>query len=429
MTKYIYNIGASHRSANIEFRENLYVPESEVTDHITAVKSDFQLTEVFALSTCNRVELFYVCEQSDHHHGAKILSSFVKKTDVSERDILQNSHFFEQSTAIHHMMAVTASLDSVIVGETQITGQIKEAAEIARSANCLGSILERLFQESLGVAKRVRSETAIGAKTVSISHAALDLSKMVFSELNKTRILVIGAGEMARIAAKYALSYSPFHLTICNRTIERAEEIVKEIGGGEAVGLDELEREIIYADIILSATASTSYIVTKTMVQSIIHKRSRRPLFIADIAIPRDIDPDLKLMEDIYLFDVDDLKQVVDEHIDERRAAAIKAEVIIHEGTENFNTWLNRLAIKPTLAAFHQHLHSLMQKELDKTLSKEIFMSLTAEQKEALQRMIEASSRKISSDAAKIIQTTESNEKRADFADALKRMFLEKEPS
>jgi glutamyl-tRNA reductase len=428
MTKYIYNIGASHRSANIEFREGLYVPESEITRHITDIKSEFQLSEVFALSTCNRVELFYVCDQSDHHHGVKILSSFAKKPEISEKEILQNSHFFEQSTAIHHMMAVTASLDSVIVGETQITGQIKEAAEIARSANCLGSILERLFQESLGIAKRVRSETAIGAKTVSISHAALDLSKMVFSEIKKTRILIIGAGEMARIAAKYALSYKPFHLTICNRTIERAQDIVNEIGGGEAIGLDELEREMIYADIILSATASTEYIITKRMFEGLTHKRNGRPIFIADIAIPRDVDPDIKEMEDIYLFDVDDLKQVVDEHIDERKNAAKKAEVLIHEGTANFNVWLNRLSIKPTLAAFHHHLHAAMQKELDRTLSKEIFSNLTNEQKEALLRMIEASSRKISSEAAKIIQTTESNEKRADFAEALKRLFLEREP-
>jgi glutamyl-tRNA reductase len=411
----------------VEFREELFIAESLIHDRLLATKNAFSLKELFALSTCNRVELFFVGDPSDHKRGAEILSFFVNKETVQQKDILPSSHFFSDAQAIQHMMKVTASLDSVVVGETQITGQIKDAAEIARSAKCLGPILGRLFQESLAVSKRIRSETSIGSKTVSISHTALDLAKMIFTDLSETKILIIGSGEMARIAAKYAYSYNPVSLTLCNRTIEKAKSITTEIGGGFAVGLEDLDHELTSADIVITATSSPQYIVSLKKFRALAPKRRRRVLFMVDIAIPRDIDPDIRLCDDVYLFDVDDLKQVVDENLEERKEAAKKAEVMIDQGSLEFQDWLDKLHVKPTLASFHVFLNDLFLKELEKTLSKEMFSRLEAEHRLALTSMMEATARKLSSKAAKTIHETDSNDFRAELTEALRQIFLEKE--
>ncbi len=427
MKHHIYNIGASHRSANVEFREEIYIEESRIQERLQATKNAFPIQELLALSTCNRVELFFVSEASDHNLGAQILSFFVNKTSVDADKIMGSSHFFAEAEAVHHMMKVTSSLDSIVIGETQITGQIKDAAEIARSTKCLGPILGRLFQEALAVNKRIRSETTIGSKTVSISHTALDLAKMIFNDLSKTKILIIGSGEMARIAAKYAYSYNPVSLTLCNRTLEKAKAITSEIGGGKAVALDQLDQELMAADIVIAATSSPQYIISQQRLGAIAPKRGHRVLFMVDIAIPRDIDPAIRLFDDIYLFDVDDLKQVVDENLVERKEAAKKAEVMIDQCSLEFQDWLAKLHTKPTLAGFHQYVTDLLLKELEKTLSKEICSQLSSEQRLALTSMMEASARKISSQAAKNIQDTSSLSQRTELTEALRQMFLEKE--
>lgn len=427
MTQKIFNIGASHRSADISFREALAVPENQIPERLRSIKEVFKFSEVFALSTCNRVELFMVCDALDHEKSAEVLASFVNKADITGQSIKENSHFYEQSSAVHHMMEVTASLDSIVLGETQITGQMKEAVGLAKQEGCLGPILERLHQESLTVTKQIRRETAIGQKTVSVSHAALDLAKTVFTNFSTTSILIIGAGEMARTAAQYSNSYHPKTLTILNRTIDKAQKIAEELGKANFGGLDELDHQIQSADIILSATSSAEYVLTAPQLKRALAKRSGRPLFIVDIAIPRDIDPEIRLLSDVYLFDVDDLKEIVDDNMEERRKAAKEASLLITKTCHDFNAWLDRLSIAPVLADFHAYLVSGLQKELEKTLAKDLFSHLDATQIEALQRMIDAAAKKISAQASKTIQRQEDQDTRSNYAYSLKKLFLDKD--
>jgi len=427
MTLKIFNIGASHRSAAISFREGLAIPEDQIGLRLREVKENFELKEAVVLSTCNRVEFFIVCEHMDHEKSSEILESFVKKEHITRDAIKQNSHFYEQSSAVHHMMEVTASLDSIVLGETQITGQIKDAVNIAREQGCIGPILERLHQESLTVTKQIRRETAIGQKTVSVSHAALDLAKTVFTNISSTSILIIGAGEMARTAAQYSQSYRPKNLTILNRTIDKAQAVTQTLGMGSFGGLDDLDHQLHSADIMISATSATEYILSSNHLKRILSKRKGKPLFIVDIAIPRDIDPEIRLLEDVYLFDIDDLKEVVDDNMEERRKAAKDARFMISKYCHDFTEWLDRLSIKPVLADFHNYIFASLQKELEKTLAREIFSSLNSQQKEALDRMVDAAARKLSAQASKTIQRQEDPNIRSHYAYSLKKLFLDKE--
>lgn len=427
----IFCLGVSHNSADMKFRESLYVNEQTLEKSLTEIKNAFHFKELAVLSTCNRFEMFGVLDrQCDGSHVS--YDAFIQLQKLSKKEfsftideIQQNSFYLEEKEAIEHLFTVVSSIDSVVLGETQITGQFKDSTEIARKAQTLGPTLDRLSQEALAVTKKIRSQTAIGEKTVSISHAAIDLAKKVFGDLSKHNFLIIGAGEMAELAAKYATKYKPKNLMIINRTLSNAQKLVETLGYGEAYNISELAEIIPEADIIISSTSASGYIISKSMLQSCLKKRKKNhPLFIADIALPRDIDPSCSDIEDLYLFEIDDLKQVVDKNIDERKKAAHKGLEMISQHTTQFISWLDSHSIKPTISKYKNYLDELFLQESQKTLSKQVFSNLNESQHKALADMAESIRNKLIGDISRSLKNKTEEVEKFQIAQLLESIIL-----
>lgn len=425
----LFVLGASHHSAAMALREKLYIDADKLMLVLPSLREQFAFAELAVLSTCNRFELIAIADSRDSHFQNAVecylelqkLSGNLQK--FAREELMASLYFHADEEAVAHIYRVAASLDSLVIGETQITAQFKDAISLAQRAKTLGPVLTKLSQEALATAKKVRNQTAIGKKTVSISHAAIELASKVFGELGDHNFLVIGAGEMAQVAARYIKSYQPRALFVANRTVERAQAITTELGFGEAHSLDELARLLTQADIILSSTAATGYMIEKATVERAMKARRGRPMILLDIALPRDVDPVCAALEDVYVFDIDDLQQVVDANIEERQRAAHEATSLVNKAVESFIAWRRTLAIKPTLAAFRAYLDQTIARESHKTLSRELFKDLDSRQREALATMFNAIAASISADASRRVVNADAGHYPEQLADALKAIF------
>ncbi len=429
----LVSIGANHKSAAIDFREELFLPLEELNIVLPKVKENFGLSEVMIISTCNRLELFFVLP-NHNQTDLELFEVFISMQELSshgqrlkKESIIEHCYLFRDREAVEHIFSVASGVDSLVVGETQITGQFKEATAHAKSLNFLGTILERLSQEALGVSKKVRTNTDIGKKTVSISHAAIDLVRQVSGNISDHRFLILGAGEMAAVAAKYLTAKNPKSLVLANRTLRKAEDLVASLGTGSAVKLENLKELMAEADIIISGTSASELVITKEDVIYAQQMRRNRPFFLVDIALPRDISPDCNQLDDVFLFEIDDLKQVVDGNIKERELAAEKAKGIIAESAGQYLKWISGLNIKPVLSGFRSYLDDLIQREAKKTLSKSHFDDLDTKQKSSIENLLQSLAGKISSDAGARIHNPPEGFFQQDLADALKVLFPEPE--
>jgi len=406
----LFLLGANHVSAPVELRELLYIAPEPLAALLPALRERHQFRELVALSTCNRFELIGIAPPTanlnallyqafldlHHQHG-------VVRDKISDEDIQRALYLHTESDAVRHLYRVASSLDSLVLGETQITGQFKDAMTVAATSGTIGPTLQRLGQEALATAKKIRTQTAIGKKTVSISHAALELAGKVFGKLGDHSFLLIGAGEMSRVAAKYVTNYNPRNIFIANRTVERARDLVTELGTGEAFGMEEIPGLLTSADIVISSTAAPGIVLDAMTVERAKSARRGRPLILLDIAMPRDIDPDCGDLDDVYLFDIDDLQQVSAANFEERRKAAEEAEDLVHRGVDQFKNWQKTWSVKPVLAAFRNYVGELIDREAGKTLAKEHFRDLNAKQRESLKALFDAIASKITADAARQI--------------------------
>lgn len=425
----LFLLGANHKSAAMELRERLFIAAEELLTLLPRVKETFGFSELVALSTCNRFELFGVAPEGSVV-PASLYDAYLALQrgesggrPVETETVRKSLYLHLGDDAVTHVYRVAASLDSLVLGETQITGQFKDALALAAEARTLGPTLTRLGQEALATAKKVRTQTAIGKKHVSISHAAVELAQRVFGNLAEHKVLVIGAGEMSQVAAKYVHSYAPKALFIANRTTERALALTRELGFGDAFGLDELPRLLTQADVIISCTAAPGLVIELETVKKARAARRGRPMIFIDIALPRDIDAACGKLEDVYLFDIDDLKQVVDANFEERQKAATEAELLVGKGVTQFNAWLGTLAVKPALAGFRRYLDEAIQKEAARTLSREHFRDLSPKQRESLAQLFEAIAGKLSGDAGKVVRNPPDGYFGDQLADALKKLF------
>lgn len=407
--QHIFVLGANHRSAPMAIRERLYIEPDQLSSLLPMMRERFAFAELFALSTCNRFELIGV-HSGPEAPAAKAMDCYFELQKASGHgepppgvDLRAHIYFHTGSEAIAHALRVAAGLDSLVLGETQITGQFKDAVQLATSAQTIGPTLGRLTQEALATAKKVRSQTAIGQRTVSISHAAIELAQKVFGNIANHGFLIIGAGEMAQVAARYVKSYQPHKLFVANRTVARAQSLVAELGMGSAHSLDDLSALLADADIALSSTAASGLVIDKEQVAKVMKARRGRPLLFLDIAMPRDVDPAIGELDDVYVFDIDDLRQVVDANIEERRKAALEAEKLIERSADAFQAWQRTLGINPILAAFRTYLEQLVARESQKSLQKDALRSLSDKQKDALAAMLQAISKNIASDASRAI--------------------------
>lgn len=387
----MFVLGVNHKTAPVAVREKLSFSDDCAFPPVCQLKDIPGCGECCFLSTCNRVEVLFVSDQQDAAIRA-IRNFLFAKADLSNEEAIKYSYLHQGEAAIAHLLRVAASLDSMVVGEPQILGQLKQAYRDAAEHKCTGIVLNRLLDKSFSVAKRIRTETNIGGSAVSISYAAVQLAKKILGKLNDKTVLVVGAGEMAELAAEHLVGQGIAEVVVANRTLERAVNLARKFNG-KAVSLDELIPQLEEVDILISSTGSRDLILRKEEVKPIMKQRMNRPLFLIDIAVPRDLDPALNDIDNVYLYDIDDLTNVVEVNKAERDIAAKSAERIVGEETVKFLQWLEGMEVSPTIAALRKKAEVIREKELEKTLGN--LKDLSEKEKKSVESMAGAIINKI----------------------------------
>ncbi len=387
MTVDLAVLGMSHRTSPVATRERLAASGDALLAELRALASDAAPEEALLLSTCNRVEV-YIGANASRETLARVRRWLERRAGEPMDSYLYEHHGTE---AVRHAFRVAASLDSMVVGEPQILGQVKEAYAAARACGALGSLLDRCFSQAFAVAKRVRTETEIAAGSVSVSSIAGDLAKKIFADLEGRRVLLIGAGEMGEQAAKH-LRKSGASLYVVNRSRGKAESLAQE-HGGHARSLEELAAELTLADVAIASTSSPRFVITPELMKGVIKARRHRPLFLIDIAVPRDVDPRVGNMDNVFLYDVDDLEKVAQENLSARQREADKAERIVTVEVESFEKWRRNGELTPTIVSLRNRVRSVLQAELDRTLPR--LDGLGEADRQALERMLDAMTNKL----------------------------------
>ena len=355
-------VGVSHRTAPIELRERLDFSARGVDRALTALSGTGAHREATIVSTCNRVELYVACDDSNAARGA--IQHFLSEFHGIPRELLA-PHIYSKTgqEAASHLYRVAAGLDSLVMGEPQILGQVKEAYGVASQMGCTGPLLNKLFHSAFAAGKRVRSETALAEGAVSVSYAAVELARKIFGTLKGRTVLVIGAGEMGKLTAVHMQSQGIERLIITSRTAAHAEALASSIGGN-SMPWDALGTSLVEADILITATGASAPIISRAVIAQTMKARRSRPLFIIDIAVPRDVEANAGDLEQVFLYNIDDLQAVVQENISKRGTEATDAEKIIAQEVAKFVSWLNSRGAVPTIVALRQRFESVRQSEL-----------------------------------------------------------------
>ncbi len=357
-------IGLNHKTADVETREQLAFSGQKFHDGLCGLKKIPEVKEVALLSTCNRVEI-YACVD-DAGAAAEDIKNFLASFHDIGRNAFEKSLYSHiESDAVRHVFRVASSLDSMIVGEPQILGQLKDIFDFALSNKTTGILLNKLMKMAISAAKRVRTETKIAESAVSISFAAVELAKKIFTDLAGKSFMLLGAGEMAELAAHHLVNNGVREVAVVNRTYERGCELAGEFKG-RAVRFEDFLHELAHMDIIICSTGAPSYILNREQMNNVMKERKHRPVFIIDISVPRNIDPEINKIENVYLYDVDDLREVIDSNILERKKEAEKAELIIDEEVAKFIKWMSSLDSVPTIVALRQKAEEIKSEELEK---------------------------------------------------------------
>ncbi len=357
-------LGLNHKTAGVEVREKLAFSGDKLFKGIEKLKALRQIKESAILSTCNRVELFAVSE-SDEEPLEPIKDLLSEIHGIDKGLFSPHLYVFYDQEGVRHTFRVASSLDSMVIGEPQILGQIKDAYEFALKNKATGVVLNRLFSHAISTAKRVRSETKIAENAVSISFAAVELAKKIFTTLQGRTSMLIGAGEMAELAARHLVNNGVSNVVVANRTYQRGCELAAAFRG-RAIEFKDFLSELVNIDIIICSTGAPDYIIKKEQAQRLMKDRRNRPVFIIDISVPRNVDPAINDIDNIYLYDVDDLQGVVDSNISGRKREAEKAESIVNEEVERYMKWLHSLEAIPTIIAMRQHAERIRDEEFQK---------------------------------------------------------------
>ena len=363
----IIDIGMNHLTAPVGLRECFAGDAGKTGAALSFMRESEVIKEGLFISTCNRVEALFTTEFPQEARET-VISMFAKLGGIPDRDFMSNLYMFEDIDAVSHIFRVASSLDSMVVGEPQILGQIKDAYHRASVAEkTTGVILNRLMHRAFHTAKRVRTETGISESAVSVSYAAVELAKKIFYGLEGRNVLLIGAGEMAELAARHLLGQGVNALFVANRSFDKAVQVA-DLFQGKAILFEEIGRYMIEADIVITSTGARDYIVTCDMVRKSTRQRRNRPLFFIDIAVPRDVDPAVNNLANTYVYDIDDLVAVVQENSAQRRDEALKADRIVQEEVIRFERWLKTLDIVPTITALKESTEALRRTELERSL-------------------------------------------------------------
>ena len=359
-------LGINHKTAPVELRECIAFSEDESINALQTLHQQPNIDEVLLFSTCNRVELLLVTD--DKTRTIPATKAFISEFNrIPLEEFNDALYIHEGDEAVRHVFRVASSMDSMVLGEPQILGQVKAAYRTATQVKSSGVILNRLLHRTFFVAKRIRTETGIGDRAVSISYAAVELGRKIFGELAGRSVLLVGAGEMAELAVEHLIRSKASDIYVANRTFERGVELAQKFKG-QAIRFEEITNFLEHADIIISSTGSADHVITRDQVKGIIRRRRSRPLFFIDIAVPRDIDPRINRLSNSYVYDIDDLQGVVDDNIDDRQQEAVKGERIIDEAVINFRQWYESLQAVPTIVALRKKMESIAAAEIQKTL-------------------------------------------------------------
>ncbi len=360
-------VGLSHKTASVDIREKVAFSPNSIEKPLAELVALDGIVEGIIVSTCNRVEIYATTR--DIAGGIARIRRFLADYHHLAYDLLEpHLYSYHGEEAIRHVFRVASSLDSMVVGEPQILGQIKTSYGYAAEYRTSGIILNRFLHKAFSVAKRVRTETKIASSAVSVSFAAVELARKIFGSLSDKTVLLIGAGEMCELAARHFLANGAKGVLVTNRTFEKAQRLAEEFSG-EAIPFEELFLHLHKADIVLTSTGAPHAIITPSDLEEVVRRRRMRPMFLIDIAVPRDIDPTVNDLDAVYLYDMDDLQQVVAANLEGRRQEADKAEAIINEEIVQFYKWVATLEVTPTIVALRQRFDELRRAELERTLA------------------------------------------------------------
>jgi glutamyl-tRNA reductase len=342
-------VGLNYRTAPVEIREKLTFDPDSIAQAMKELKGKKSILENIIVSTCNRTEIYAVVDQL--HTGRYYIKDFLSQWfGIDKEEFTPYLSIVEDEGAVEHLFHVTCGLNSMVVGETQILGQVRSSFLSAQEKRTSGTVFNHLFKQSITLAKRAHSETEIGSNAVSVSYAAVELSKKIFGDLTNKNVLILGAGKMGELAVQNLHGSGVGKVTVMNRTFEKAQNLAEKFQG-EAKTIEELQCALVEADIMISSTGAKGYVITKEMMQDVERMRKGRPLFMVDIAVPRDLDPGLADLESVFLYDIDDLEGIVEANLQERKVAAEEIELMIESEIVEFKNWLNTLGVVPVISA------------------------------------------------------------------------------
>ena len=384
-------IGLNHKTAPVDVRERLSLPESGLPEALSRLKMCGCVSECCVISTCNRTELYAVTESREN--DAVLIDYLSALTGVPRADF--ESHLYTRAghKAVSHLFRVAAGLDSMMLGEPQILGQVKTAYCVAGDCACTGAILNALFQQALAVGKRARTETEIARGAFSVGHAAVALADSIFGDLSGKSILVIGAGKMSDLTARRLAGGGVASVTVVNRTFDKAREIAESLGG-TAVEFDRISEAMVEADIVITSTGAQEPIMTRDEMVGIMRARRERPLFLIDIAVPRDIAPDVDALDNVFLYNIDDLEGLVRQGVEERQREVEKVEWIIEQETRKFTSWLRSLEAVPLIRLLREKFDAVRDGEWERYRGR--LSHLSEKDREIIQAMLQSLVNKIS---------------------------------
>jgi glutamyl-tRNA reductase len=418
--KEVILVGLNYRTAPVEIREKIAFPEEDLHHCHKMLKGLSGLTEGLILSTCNRVEI-YAATNSPEQSIEEIKDFLAQQHHLSLPAFEDTLYILHGEELVRHVFRVASSLDSMVVGEPQILGQIKAAYRVAHATRSTGTLLNKLLPKAFSVAKRVRTETTIGNRSVSVSFVAVALAKRIFAHLDGREVLIVGAGEMCELAAQHLVREGVSKILVSNRTWKHAQELAERFKG-EAIPFPELTHALLRADIVISSTDAPDFVVRRDMIAGIIKRRKNHPLFFIDIAVPRDIDPQVNSIDNVYLYDIDDLQEVAAANIKDRQQEAVKAEAIVADAVEQFCRWYQALEVIPAIISLKEKMERIREKELGKTLIS--LPDLSARERQAMEALSKAIVNKILHDPITLLKKASRNDDEESYVDVVKKIFM-----
>lgn len=417
---HIVAAGLNHKTAPIEIREGLAISNGDLSQALFALKNLSAVEETMLLSTCNRVELYGATKDIDAaiHELRQFLIQ--RNPTIAPEQLIQHLYFLSDDDAVRHLFRVASSLDSMVMGEPQILGQFKDAMEAAISQGCTGVVLNKVLKKAISVAKRVRTDTPIGEHAVSVSYAAVELAKKFFQNLADHSVMLVGAGEMGELAGRHLVSHGVTQVMVTTRNYQRAVEFAKQFKG-TPVAFETFKQEMCRADIVICSTGAPHPVITTQDMTDVIRARQNKPICIIDIAVPRDVEDEVRDIDNVYLFNIDDLQQIVAVNIEERQKAAMAAEAIVQEEVITIMGWIKTLETVPTIVALKKHAEEIRQGEVTKVLAR--LPGLSRTEREIVEGLASSIVNKLLHRPLITLKEEAANANGAMYVDATRRLF------